>query len=40
MSELIRGIIRGKTIHLEKDPGMSDGQEVEVVLRAASPPKD
>lgn len=33
MTEIIRGVIHGKTIELDKDPGMSEGQQVEVVLR-------
>ena len=33
MSEVIHGIIRGKTIDLEKDPGLGDGRAVEVVVR-------
>ena len=33
MSEVIHGIIHGKTIHLEEDPGIGDGLAVEVVLR-------
>ncbi len=33
MSEIIHGIIRGKTIDLEKDPGLGDGRAVEVVVR-------
>ena len=39
MSEVIHGVIHGKTIHLEEQPGMSDGQAVEVVLRPVSPQK-
>ena len=37
MSEVIRGTIHGKTVELEKNPGMGDGQKVEVVLRPESP---
>ncbi len=33
MTEVIRGTIHGKMIELEKDPGIGDGQEVEVVVR-------
>lgn len=31
-----RGVIHGKTIELTNDPGLSDGQEVEVILRPAT----
>jgi hypothetical protein len=33
MSDAIHGIIHGKTIELLDDPGMADGQRVEVLLR-------
>jgi hypothetical protein len=36
MNELIHGVIHGKTVELETDPGLSDGQAVEVLLRPAS----
>lgn len=39
MSEVIHGIIHGKTIHLEDDPGIADGETVEVLLRRVSTPK-
>ncbi len=39
MGEVLHGIIRGKTIDLEKDPGIGDGREVEVVVRAVSSPR-
>jgi hypothetical protein len=32
--ETIRGVIHGKTIVLEDDPGLPDGQVVAVVLRS------
>lgn len=32
MSEVLAGVIRGKTIELRDDPGLADGQEVRVVL--------
>jgi hypothetical protein len=31
----LHGIIHGKTIELDDDPGLRDGQEVEVTLRPA-----
>ncbi len=33
MSEVVEGIIHGKTIELESDPGLRDGERVEVVIR-------
>lgn len=38
-SSNLRGVIRGKTIELANDPGLEDGQEVEVTLRAATSPE-
>jgi hypothetical protein len=32
-SAMLRGIIRGKTIELELEPGLEDGQEVSVEIR-------
>ncbi len=29
----LRGVIHGKTIELSKDPGLQEGQEVEITLR-------
>ena len=37
MNELLHGIVHGKIIHLEEDPGISDGQAVQVILRPVSP---
>jgi len=37
MSEVIHGIVHGKTIVLEKEPGMADGQPVEVIVRPSVP---
>lgn len=34
---VLRGIIHGKTIQLEDDPRISDGQNVEVILLVPSP---
>jgi hypothetical protein len=31
--QILRGKIRGKTVELDEDPGLADGQEVEVVVR-------
>ena len=33
MTEIIRGIIHGRTIELDRNPGIGDGQKVEVILR-------
>jgi hypothetical protein len=35
---MLTGIVRGKTIELERDAGLPDGQEVSVVLRPKLPP--
>lgn len=35
MPKIIRGIIRGKTINLEAEPGLADGQHVDVTVRLA-----
>lgn len=32
MTKSIHGVIHGKTIDLADDPGLTDGQEVEVVI--------
>ncbi len=32
MNKIVHGVIHGKTIHLTEDPGMADGQEVQVAL--------
>jgi hypothetical protein len=33
MAEVVRGVIRGKTIELTADPGITDGATVEVTIR-------
>ena len=33
MSHIIQGVIRGNTIELKENPGLSDGEEIEVILR-------
>ena len=35
MSKIVRGIVHGHTIELAEDPGVVDGAEVEVVVKAA-----
>jgi len=39
MSDVIHGVIHGKTIVLAQDPGIADGQQVEVVVRAVPAPR-
>jgi hypothetical protein len=34
MSVVIHGVVHGKTIELTESPGVPDGQEVEVIVRA------
>ena len=33
MNRVMRGVVHGRTIELEGDPGIADGRKVEVVLR-------
>lgn len=33
MTEIIQGVIRGKTIELKADPGIADGATVEITIR-------
>jgi hypothetical protein len=35
---ILKGVIRGKTIELEEEPGLPDGQEVRVTVEPVSPP--
>ena len=37
MSVVVQGVIHGKTIELKENPGVADGQEVEVTVRALQP---
>ncbi|HVX59397.1 MAG TPA: hypothetical protein VHC19_02310 [Pirellulales bacterium] len=39
MTKIIHGIVHGRTIELSEDPGVADGAEVEVVVKAAPPAK-
>ena len=32
---MLRGVVHGKTVELEQEPGLPDGQSVSVVLRPA-----
>lgn len=36
MSVLIHGVIHGKTIELQSNPGLGDGEPVEVLIRPAA----
>jgi hypothetical protein len=33
---VLKGVIHGRTVQLEEEPGLPDGQQVTVVLRPAS----
>ena len=35
---IVKGIVHGKTIELDREPGIPEGQVVSVVLRLALPP--
>jgi hypothetical protein len=37
MAEVVEGVIHGKTIELAVDPGLQDGESVEVVIRRVKP---
>jgi hypothetical protein len=37
MSNLLHGVVHGRTIELNESPGVADGQEVEIVLRVMPP---
>jgi hypothetical protein len=39
MATVLKGIIRGKTIELEAEPGLPDGQEVSVTVAPATAPR-
>lgn len=34
----LKGIVRGKTIELDQDAGLPDGQEVSILIRPKLPP--
>ncbi|MCY2994681.1 MAG: hypothetical protein NTY19_43490 [Planctomycetota bacterium] len=38
MNKVLLGIVHGRTIELDADPGIADGRKVEVVLRFKQPP--
>jgi hypothetical protein len=35
---IVKGVVHGKTIELDQEPGIPEGQVVSVVLRPALPP--
>jgi hypothetical protein len=39
MVRQVQGIIRGKTIELSEDPGIADGQQVEITIKALPTPR-
>jgi hypothetical protein len=38
MVKILRGVVHGRTIELEGDPGIEDGRTVEVVVRSKALP--
>ncbi len=38
MSDILHGVIHGKTIELEQDPGLEEGRRVTVILQAKQLP--
>ena len=36
MTRLLHGIVHGKTIELDEDPGVAEGQEVEVQMKVVA----
>src|SRR5579872_3384689 len=38
MTKTLHGKVRGKTIKLDEDPGVAEGQEVEVLMKVVTPP--
>jgi hypothetical protein len=39
MTRTVHGVIRGRTIELTQDPGVADGQQVEISIKAVPPPR-
>jgi hypothetical protein len=39
MTKTLRGTVLGRTIELDEDPGVDDGQEVEVQIKVVQPTK-
>ena len=38
MVKILRGVVQGRTIELDSEPGIEDGQEVELIVRAKPRP--
>lgn len=39
MNKILRGVVHGKTIELTEDPGVGEGQPVQIVLTVLEPKK-
>jgi len=39
MIQTLHGRVHGKTIELDEDPGVAEGQQVEVQMKVVPPPK-
>jgi hypothetical protein len=39
MVRQIQGVIHGRTVELSEDPGVADGQQVEITIRAVPTPR-
>ena len=37
MNKIMQGVVHGRTIELNEDPGVTDGQQVQIVLTAVPP---
>lgn len=40
MNKVIHGVVHGRTIELTEDPGVPEGQEVEVVVKSIPPKRE
>jgi hypothetical protein len=39
MVRQVQGVIHGRTIELTEDPGVEDGQQVEIIIKTIPPPR-
>ena len=39
MTKIMHGKVHGRTIELDEDPGVAEGQEVEVQMKVVPPPQ-
>jgi hypothetical protein len=39
MTRTLRGVIHGRTVELTEDPGVPDGQQVEITIKTVVSPK-